>query len=200
MDHNQVDAFVEWAKARLDEMAAGAKALELKIATLDAELQTKAKEALKQVQQWIEEGQQDIEKVKREGETAITDARAQMKANWDKFEVEAEKWVEQAKNEQATFEARAKAQVETWQNMVETYAKQAAAAQAEHRAGVEVELGKLKQEAEKAQSDINAKVAEFNKAGETSWAAMSAALQDSRKVFVEAIETTSEKFSKAMKA
>ena len=58
---------------------------------------------------------------------------------------------------------------------------------------------KSEAEAKKAEAQINANVAELNKAGTASWAVMSKALDDSRKIFAQAIETTSKNLNRAMK-
>jgi chromosome segregation ATPase len=198
-DRSSVDAFVEWAKARLDEMAAGVKEFESKIGELDAELRAEAEKTAGQVHQWIAEGKEKINEVETRGEATIADAQAYIEQTWDKFEAEANKWVEQAKNGQATFEARANAQVKAWQDVVDTYMKQAAATHVENRAAAEAQVEQLKAEAKKAEAQINANVAELNKAGTASWAVMSKALDDSRKIFAQAIETTSKNLNKAMK-
>jgi hypothetical protein len=198
-EQSRVDAFVEWAKARLDEMAAGVKAFEAKLGELDTSARADAEKAIGQAQQWIAEGKEKVKDVEAQGEAAIADARAYIEKTWDEFETEANKWVEQAKNQQATFEARANAQVKTWQDAVNTYMKQAAGAHAENRAAAEAQVEQLKAEAKKAEAEIDAKVAELNKAGTASWTAMSKALDDSRNAFAAAIETASKKLNKAMK-
>jgi len=198
-ERSNIDAFVEWAKARLDEMAAGVKEFESKVGELDAAARADAEKAVGQAQQWIAEGKEQIKQVEAQGEAAIADARAYIEKTWGEFEAEANKWVEQAKNQQATFEARANAQVKAWQDVVDTYMKHAAATHVENRAAAEAQIEQLKAEAKKAEAQINANVAELNKAGTASWAVMSKALDDSRKIFAQAIETTSKNLYKAMK-
>ena len=198
-EQSHVDAFVEWAKARLDEMAAGVKEFEANLDQLDASARADADKAVAQVHQWIAEGREKVKEVEAQGEAAIADARAYIEKAWDQFEVEANKWVEQAKNQQASFEARANAQIKAWQDTVNTYMTQATAAHAENRAAVEAQVEELKVEAGKAEAQINAKVAELNKAGTASWAAMSKALDESRNAFAKSIDTAAKNFNKAMK-
>jgi len=198
-EQSHVDAFVEWAKARLDEMAAGVKEFEANLDQLDASARADADKAVAQVHQWIAEGKEKVKEVEAQGEAAIADARAYIEKAWDEFEVEANKWVEQAKNQQASFKARANAQIKAWQDTVNTYMKHAAAAHADNRAAAEAQVEQLKAEAAKAQAEMNARAAELNKAGTASWAAMSKALDGSRNAFAKAIDTTAKNFNKAMK-
>ena len=65
-----VDAFVEWAKACLDEMAANAKVLGSSLDKLDASVCAQAEQAIAQVNQWIAEGQAQIKDVQAKGEAA----------------------------------------------------------------------------------------------------------------------------------
>ena len=109
-DLSGVDVFVEWAKARLDEMGADAKVLQSRLGDLDASLRSNAECAVAQINQWVGEGEAPLKEVKAQGEAAIADAQAYIDATWPKFQAEAYKWAEEAKNQQATFEARAKAQ------------------------------------------------------------------------------------------
>ncbi|MES0385394.1 MAG: hypothetical protein ABUJ98_12500, partial [Hyphomicrobium sp.] len=109
---SSVDVFVGWAKARLDEMAADAKVLQSRLGDLDASRRAQAEQAIAQVNRWVGEGQAKIKEVQSQGEAAIADAQAYMEATWAKFQTEADKWVEEAKNQQATFEARAQAQAQ----------------------------------------------------------------------------------------
>jgi hypothetical protein len=196
---SSVDVFVEWAKARLDEMAADAKVLESRLGDLDASRRAQAEQAAAQINRWVGEGQAKIKEVQAQGEAAITDAQAYIEATWAKFQTEADKWVEEAKNQQATFEARAQAQAQTWQNLVNDYVQRAAEVRAQNKVQAEAQVEQLKADAQKMQSDLNAKVDDLSKAGQASWGAMSQALDESRNAFAKAIEITAKKFNEATK-
>ena len=118
---SSVDVFVEWAKARLDEMAADAKVVESRLGDLDTSLRAQAKQTVAQINRWVGEGQSKVEEVQAQGESAIADAQSYVEATWPKFQAEAEKWAEEVKDQQAIFEARARAQAQAWQNVVNTY-------------------------------------------------------------------------------
>ena len=196
---SSVDVFVEWAKARLDEMAANGKVLESSLDKLDASVRAQAEQAIAQVNQWVAEGQAKIKEVQAKGEVSIADAQAFIDATWARFQIESDKWVEMAKDQQATFEARAQAQAQAWQNVVNTYMQRAAEVHAQNKAQAEAQVEQLKADAQKAQADLNAKVDDLSKAGQASWDAMSQALDESRNAFVKAIEITAKRFNEAAK-
>ncbi|MFY9697232.1 MAG: hypothetical protein WAK34_02720, partial [Rhodoplanes sp.] len=79
---SSVDAFVEWAKACLDEMAANAKVLGSSLDKLDASVRAQAEQAIAQVNQWITEGQDKIKDVQAKGEASVAVAKADIEAMW----------------------------------------------------------------------------------------------------------------------
>lgn len=196
---SSVDVFVAWAKARLDEMAANAKVLESNLDKLDASVRAQAEQGIAQVNQWIAEGRAKIKEVQAQGEASIADVQAFINATWAKFQSESDKWVEMAKDQQASFRARAQAQAQAWQDVVNTYLQRAADVHAQNKAQAEAQVEQLKADAQKAQADLNAKVEDLSKAGQASWAAMSQALDESRDAFVKAIEITAKRFNEAVK-
>ena len=196
---SSVSVFVEWAKARLDEMAASAKVLESRLDSLDANVRAQAEQAIAHVKQWIAEGQAQIKNVQAKGAASIAEAKAQIEATWSKFQSESGKWAELAKDQQATFQARAQAQAQAWQNVVNSYMQRAAELHARNKTQAEAHVEQLKADAQKAQADLKAKVDDLSKAGQASWAAMSQALDDSRNAFSKAIEVTAKRFDEAAK-
>jgi len=196
---SSVDVFVGWAKARLDEMAADAKVLQSRLDDLDASRRAQAEQAVAQINRWVGEGQAKIKEVQAQGEAAIADAQDYIEATWAKFQTEADKWVEEAKNQQATFEARAQAQAQAWQTLVNYYVQRAAEVHAQNKVQAEAQVEQLKADAQKMQSELNAKVDDISKAGQASWGAMSQALDESRNAFAKAIEITAKKFNEATK-
>ena len=85
---SSVGVFVEWAKARLDEMAASAKVLEFRLDSLDVNVRAQAEQAIAHVKQWIAEGQAQIKDVQVKGAASIAEAKAQIEATWSKFQSE----------------------------------------------------------------------------------------------------------------
>lgn len=194
---SSVGVFVEWAKARLDEMAAVAKVLESRLDSLDANVRAQAEQAIAHVKQWVAEGQAEIKDVQAKGTASIAEAKAHIEAAWSTFQSESGRWVELFKEQQATFQAQAQAQA--WQDVVNSYMQRAAELRARNKAQAEGHIAQLNAEAQKAQADLKAKIDHLSKAGQASWAAMSQALDDSRNAFSKAIEVTAKRFDEAAK-
>ena len=197
--HTNVDVFVEWAKACLDEMAASAKVLEARLDSLDVNVRAQAEQAIAHVKQWIAEGQAEINDVKAKGAASIAEAKAQMERTWSKFQSESNKWAELTKDQQATFQARAQAQAEAWQNVVNSYMQRATELHARNQKQAEAHVQQLTAQAQRAQADLKAKADNLGKAGQASWAAMSQALDESRNAFSKAIEVAAKRFDEAAK-
>jgi len=83
---SSVGVFVEWAKARLDEMAANAEVLESSLDKLDANVRAQGEQAIAHVKQWIAEGQAEIKNVQAKGEASIAEAKAHIEAAWSQFQ------------------------------------------------------------------------------------------------------------------
>jgi hypothetical protein len=198
-NQSSIDVFVEWAKARLDEMAADAKLLESRLDTFDASRRAQAEQTVTQFNDWIAEGQAKIREVQAKGAASVADAQRFMETAWAKFQTEADRWVEVAKNQQAAFEARARAQAQAWQNVVNTYVQRMSEVHAQNQALVEAQVEQLKAGAQKAQAELKAKADDLGKAGQASWTAMSQALDESRKAFDKAVEITAKTFNEAAK-
>lgn len=194
-----VDVFVEWAKARLDEMAASAKVLNSRLDSLDANARAQAEQAIAHVKQWMAEGQADIKEVQAKGAGSIAEAKAQIEKMWSKFQSEFSRWAELTKDQQANFRARAQAQAAAWQKVVNSYTQRAAELHARNQKQAEAHVAQLTADAQKAQADLKAKVDDLSKAGQASWAAMSQALDKSRNAFSRALEATAKSFDEAAK-
>jgi hypothetical protein len=196
---SSVEVFVEWAKARLDEMAASAKVLESRLGSLDVNVRAQAEQAIAHVQQMIVEGQADIKTVQAKGAASIAVAKARLEEMWSKFQSESSKWAELTKDQQATFQARAQAQAQAWQNVVNSYMQRAAELHARNQKQAEAHVAQLTAQAQKAQADLKAKADSLGKAGQASWAAMSQALDESRDAFSRAVEAAAKSFDDAAK-
>lgn len=197
---SSVGVFVEWAKARLDEMAASAKVLDSRLDSLDVNVRAQAEQAIAHVKQWIAEGQAEIKDVQAKGAGSIAEAKAQMEATWSKFQSESSRWAELTKDQQATFQARAQAQAGAWQNVVNSYMHRATELHARNQKQAEAHVQQLTAQAQKAQADLEAKADRLGKAGQASWEAMSQALDESRDAFSKAIEATAKSFDDAAKS
>lgn len=197
---NSVNVFVDWAKARLDEMAANAGTLQANLDELDAKSRTQAEQAIGQLNQWIEQGQNDIKTAQAQGQASVAQAKADMETLWANFQNNAGDWAGLLKDNQAMFQARAQAQVQAWQDAVNTYMNRLSDVHDQNKAQAEAQIAQLQADAKKAQADLTAKVDELTKAGQSSWAAMSEALDQSRDAFSKSLETAAKNFNDAMKS
>jgi len=194
-NQSQIDTFAEQAKARLDEMGAAAKEFEKRLNTLDAQIRPEAEQVLAKVQEWVKEGESRLKELSEKGETSLADTQAFIEKVWAEFETEVAKWVEIANSQRATFEAQARAQLQSWQGMVDECLKRAAEVQESGKANAEAEIERLKGEAKKAEANID----ELRKAGEASWSVMSKGLEQSRSAFEKAAKQAWSEFSKTAK-
>ncbi len=197
---SNVNLFVDWAKARLDEMAANAGALQTNLDELDAKSRAQAEQAIAQLNQWIEQGQNDIKTAQAHGEAQVAQAKADMEALWANFQHNAGDWAGLLKDNQAMFQARAQAQIQAWQDTVNAYIERVNDVHDKNKAQAEAQVAQLQADAKKAQADLTAKVDELTKAGQSSWAAMSDALDQSRNAFAKSIETAAKNFNDALKS
>jgi hypothetical protein len=197
---SNVNVFVDWAKARLDEMAANAGALQKNLDELDAKSRAQAEQAIAQLNQWIEQGQSDIKTAQAQGEAQVAQAKADMEALWANFQNNAGDWAGLLKDNQAMFQARAQAQIQAWQDTVNAYMDRVNEVHDKNKAQAEAQVAQIQADAKKAQADLTAKVDELSKAGQSSWAAMSDALDQSRNAFAKSIETAAKNFNDALRS
>ena len=115
--------------------------------SLDVNVRAQAEQAIAHVKQWIAEGQAQIKNVQAKGAASIAEAKAQIEATWSKFQSESGKWAELAKDQQATFQARAQAQAQAWQNLVNSYMQRAAELHARNKAQAEAHVAEFKADA-----------------------------------------------------
>jgi hypothetical protein len=191
-NQSQIDTFVKQAKARLDEMGAAAKEFEARLNTLDAQIRPEAEQVIAKVQEWVKEGETRLKELSEKGEASLADTQAFIEKVWAEFETEVAKWVEIANSQRATFEAQAKAQLESWQGMLDECLKRASEVQESGKAQAEAEIVRLKDEAKKAEAHID----ELRKAGEASWSVMSKGLEKSRSAFETTARQAWSEFSK----
>ncbi|ODR95106.1 hypothetical protein AUC70_05110 [Methyloceanibacter stevinii] len=195
-----MNVFVDWAKARLDEMAANAGTLQANLDKLDANSRAQAEQAIAQLNQWVEQGQRDINTAQAQGEASVAQAKADMETLWANFQNNAGDWAGLLKDNQAMFQARAQAQVQAWQDTVNAYMARVSDVNDKNKAQAQAQVAQLQADAKKAQADLTAKVDELTKAGQSSWSAMSDALDQSRNAFAKSLETTAKNFNDAMKS
>lgn len=195
-DPNRTDEFVRWARTRLDEMAAAVMALQERLDTLDGQVRGEAEQSISKAQAWLKDCADQVARVREQGEVAVADAQTHVEKTWVEFQQEAGKWVETAQNQQQTFEAQARAQMQSWQGAVNEFMQRAAQVQEAGRKEADAAVDRLKADAKKAEAHLE----DLQKAGAASWDVMAKALNTSREAFDKAASEAREEFGKASKS
>jgi hypothetical protein len=177
-------AFTEWARSRLDEMDAAARAMQAKAQELDAEARQRAAEALAEVQRVRDSFEASAKRAQEQGEGAWKGAIETMNNNWKTFEAGVQSWVDAAKTERDAFDARANAQLKAWQDTVDRYRTAASQAASERQAQLTTAVRRVEEQAQATRDRFDA----LRKASASSWSAMRKALDESRKAFEKAAE------------
>ena len=109
--------------------------------------------------------------------------KAQLESQWHGFEAQVKTYFDtvgkQIEQQQATFRDVAAAQAQAWREAAETFHSEAAKIAAARRADLETAVKQMKADAAEAE----ARLQKVKQAGSESWAALSAALAESRKAF-----------------
>jgi glutathione S-transferase len=123
------------------------------------------------------------------GEAALQASKTQLEKHWASFEAELKTYVETVGKDidqkRATFADIAAAQAKAWGDAVEKLQSAAAELGAENRAKVDKAIAQVRADTTEAKAHLE----ELKQAGNESWAALSAALQTSRKKFDEASQS-----------
>ena len=152
---DSVNMFVDWAKSRLDEMSANAATLQDNLDKLDATTRSQAEQAVTQLKQWIQQGQDDVKTAQDQGQAAVAQAKADMEALWSKFQNGSGNWADLVQDQQALFKARAQAQMQAWQDAANTYMKRLNNVQEQHRAQAEAQVERFEKTVEVAKKKGN---------------------------------------------
>ncbi len=189
--------YLSWAKERLDEMDATLAALEAKTAELRAEARVKADQLVVELRKKRNEFQSTLKKEAEAGEAVWDRIKVQLEAEWKSFEVELKKYLDTLGQEigqqQAVFKAQLAAQMKAWREAADKVQASAAEYAAEQRKQIEASVARMKADAAAAEQ----KLQKLAGAGNQSWAALNAALAETRGVFDRANQSVREALKKA---
>jgi hypothetical protein len=181
--------YLNWAKERIDEMDAVLTSFEGKAAQIATESRATAEKIIADLRAKRAEF---LDKMKKQGEaseSAWPQAKQKLETEWDAFQADAKKFVEdfgqQLNLQQATFEEVAAAQLKAWRKAADKIQAASAEFAADGRAKVEAAVQQMKA----AASVTEANVQKFAKAGSESWTTLNAALAESRTAFDKANQT-----------
>jgi hypothetical protein len=187
---------IEWAKERLDEMDAILVSLERQVRETQTASRAKTDQLIADLRKSRDEFQQAMNTQLQAGEAAWLRSRAQLESLWDGFAAEVNKYFEamgrQVAVQQAMFRDLAAAQQKAWHDAGEKLRGAPIGFAANRRADLESAVRQMKAEASKAESQLRTLMG----AGNESWAALNAALGESRTAFDRAVQAAGNVFKR----
>ena len=189
-EQSSMHSYLSWTKERIDEMDATLASLEARAGRVKADSQAKADQLIADLKKRRDEFQA---KVKAE---AAADKK-QLESQWNGFEANVKTYFEtvdkQIDQQQATFRDVAAAQQKAWREAGERLHNEAAKIAAAKRPDIDAAVKQMKADA----SEAEARLKKLKQAGSESWAALSAALGESRKAFDRANQAAWEALKRA---
>ena len=196
-EHSSMHSYLNWTKERLDEMDATLASLEAKASQVKADSKAKADQLITDLKKRRDEFQVKVKAQSQAGEAALQAIKTQLEPQWQAFEAHVKTYFEtvgkQIELQQATFRDVATAQVKAWREAADKVHDAAAKVATEKRANVDAAVKQMKADAAEAE----ARLQKLKQAGKESWAALSAALAESRKAFDEANQKASDELKRA---
>jgi hypothetical protein len=183
MAESSMHFYLNWTKERIDEMDAALASLEAKVSEVQAGSKAKADQLIADLKKRRDEFQATAKKQAEAGEVAWQSTKTQLESQWRGFESQVKTYFEtvgrQIEQQQATFRDVAAAQVKSWREAADKLHEEAAKVAATRRADVDATVKQMRADAAEAE----ARFQKLKQAGRESWAALSAALAESRKAF-----------------
>jgi hypothetical protein len=185
-EKSSAHAYLNWTKQRLDEMDAILASIEAKAGQITADTKSKADQLVADLVKRRADFQAKAKAQAEAGEAALKASKAQLEAQWNSFEGEVKTYFETVGKEitqqQAAFRDVAAAHAKAWLEAADKFHDAAAKVAAEKRASVDAAVAQMRADAAEAETRLQ----KLRQAGGDSWAALSAALAQSRKAFDEA--------------
>jgi DNA anti-recombination protein RmuC len=189
--------YLNWTKQRLDEMDAALASLEAKASEHKADAKAKADHLVADLKKRRDEFQTKAKAQAEANEATWQTAKTQLESQWDGFQGQVKTYFEtvgkQVEQQQATFRDIAAAQVKAWREAADKFHDGAGKLAADSRTTVDTAVKQMKADAAEAE----ARLQKLKQAGSESWAALSAALVESRKAFDQANQRTWDAFKRA---
>jgi hypothetical protein len=196
-EHSSMHFYLNWTKERLDEMDATLASLEAKASQQKVDAKTKADQLIVDLKKRRDEFQAGAKAQARANEAAWQAAKTQLESQWNSFEAQVKTYFDtvgkQIEQQQSTFRDIASAQVKAWREAADKLHEEATKVGTEKRANFDAAVKQMKVEATEAE----ARLQKLKKAGGESWAALGAALAESRKAFDQANQKACDAFKRA---
>lgn len=182
-ERSSIYFYLDWTKQRIDEMDATLASLEAEARRMKADSKVKADQLIADLKKRRDEFQARAKGGLEAGEVALQAAKAQLELQWPAFEAQVKAYFEttaqQIGQQQAAFRDVAAAQAKAWQATANSLRAEATKVAAARRAEAEAAVERMKANAAEAEVRLQ----KLRQAGGELWAAMSAALTESRKAF-----------------
>jgi hypothetical protein len=189
--------YLNWAKERIDEMDAVLTSLEGKAAQVTADSRAAADKVIADLRATRDSFLSEVKQKAEASESVWLQAKTKLEIDWNAFQADVKKYVEQfgqqAKQQQATFEETAAAQLKAWRGAADKMQAESATFAADHRAAVDAALQQMRAGASAAEANFQ----KLAKAGTQPWTALTAALADSRAAFDRANQVAWDAFKRA---
>jgi hypothetical protein len=196
-EHSSMYSYLNWTKERLDEMDATLASLEAKASQVKADSKAKADHLIADLKKRRDEFQVKVKAQAQAGGAALQAIKTQLEPQWQAFEAHVKTYFEtvgkQIELQQATFRDVATAQVKAWREAADKVHDAGAKVATEKRANVDAAVKQMKADAAEAEAQLQ----KLKQAGKESWAALSAALAESRKAFDQANQKASDELKRA---
>ena len=197
-EHSSIHPYLNWTKERLDEMDATLASLEGKASQVKADPKAEADKMIGDLKKRRDEFLDKVKAQAQAGEAALQATKPQLESQWQAFEVQVKTYFDtvgkQIELQQATFRDVATAQVKAWRDAADQVHNAATKVAAEKRANLDTAVKQMKADAVEAE----ARLQKLKQAGKESWAALSAALAESRKAFDRANQKASDELKRAI--
>jgi hypothetical protein len=193
---NGIHFYANWAKERIDEIDATLSSLESKAGEVQAEARTRANQLLADLRAKRDEFRNTIKKQAESNEAAWINAKTRLESDWTAFEAQVQKYVEtfakQAEQQHALFQARTTAQLKSLNEVTDRLFGDAKEFAAERRAEIDATVKRMKADATARQEKLD----KLSRAGSESWAALNAALAETRAAFDRANQAARDAFNR----
>ncbi|MGO8909932.1 MAG: hypothetical protein ACLQDM_11550 [Bradyrhizobium sp.] len=195
---SNIHFYVNWAKERLDEMEAVLTSLESRIGEVQADARDKANKALADLRKGRDIFRDTVKKQAEANEAAWMSAKAKLEPEWNTFEAEVKKYVEnfgkQVEQQQATFKLQSAAQLKAWREAADKLAGDTKQFATERQAEIDTAVKRMQADATAAEEKLQKQMEQM---GAQSWSALMAALTETRAAFDHANQAARDAFKRA---
>lgn len=189
--------YLNWAKERIDEMDAVLISLEGKSTQITASARAAADKIVADLRTRRDAFFNEIQRQAGASESAWQQAKTRLEADWNTFQADVKKYVEEfsqmQEQQKATFEGAAAAQLKAWRQAADKMQGEAAAFAADKRAAIDTALQQMRADATAAEANFQG----LARAGSQSWTALTTALTESRAAFDKANQVAWDAFKRA---